>query len=89
MTLEVPVCEACGRGAFPPRLLCPGCGARAWRCEPVASGVLESAAQRGDVQVGAVRLALGPLVIVRLVSTAQPGDEVRLSVDGEVPVAGA
>lgn len=89
MTLEIPVCEACGRAVFPERLLCPACGARAWRREPVASGVLEAAAQRGEVRVGAVRTPLGPLAIARVVGTAAPGDEVSFSVDGEVPVAGA
>lgn len=89
MTLEIPVCEACGRAVFPDRLLCPACGARAWRREPVATGVLEAAAQRGDVRIGAVRTSLGPLAIVRLVGDAKPGDEVPLSADGDVPVAGA
>lgn len=89
MTLEIPVCEACGRAVFPERLLCPDCGARAWRHEPVASGVLEAAAERGDVRVGAVRTPLGPLAIVRVVGDAEPGDEVPLSADGGVPVAGA
>jgi len=89
MTLEIPVCEACGRAVFPQRLLCPACGARAWRRESVASGVLEAAADRGEVRVGVVRMPPGPLAIVRLVSDAQPGDEVMLSMDGEVPVASA
>jgi len=76
MTLEIPVCEACGRAVFPVRR------------EPVDSGVLEAAAQRGEVRVGAVRTSLGPLVIARVVGDAQPGDEVPLSADGTVPVAG-
>lgn len=89
MTLEIPVCEACGRAVFPERLLCPACGARTWRREPVAAGVLEVAAQRGEVRIGAVRTPLGPLAITRLVGDAEPGDEVPLSADGDVPVAGA
>jgi len=89
MTLEIPVCEACGRAVFPERLLCPACGARAWRREPVAAGVLEAASQRGEVRVGAVRTPLGPLVIARVVGDVQPGDEAPLSADGNVPVAGA
>ena len=89
MTLEIPVCDACGRAVFPERLLCPVCGARSWRREPVAAGVLEAAAARGEVRVGAVRTPLGPLAIVRVAGDAQPGDEVTLSEDGGVPVAGA
>lgn len=89
MTLEIPVCEACGRAVFPERLLCPACGGRAWRREPVAKGVLEAASQRGEVRIGAVRTPLGPLAITRLVGNAKPGDEVPLSADGTVPVAGA
>ena len=88
MTFELSVCNACGRAVFPERLLCPQCGAREWRREPVASGVLEAAAERGEVRVGAVRTPLGPLAIARLVSDAKPGDEVPLSADDEVPVAG-
>lgn len=89
MTLEIPVCEACGRAVFPEHLLCPACGARAWRRDPVASGVLETAAELGEVRVGAVRTPLGPLAIARVVGDAQPGDELPLSADGDVPVAGA
>lgn len=89
MTLEIFVCEACGRAVFPERLLCPACGARAWRREPVVSGVLEAVAQRGDVRIGAVRTPLGPLAIARVVGDAEAGDEVPLSADGTVPVAGA
>ncbi|MCC7250725.1 MAG: hypothetical protein IT540_02485 [Hyphomicrobium sp.] len=89
MTIEIPVCLACGRAVFPERLLCPACGARAWRREPVSSGILEGVAQRGDVRVGAVRTPLGPLVIARVVAAVEPGDETPLSADGDVPVAGA
>lgn len=86
---EVYVCGACGRAVFPERLLCPGCGAREWRREPVETGTLEAAAERGEVRVGAVRTPLGPLAIARVEGDAEPGSEVRLSADGEVPLATA
>lgn len=41
------------------------------------------------MRVGAVRTPLGPLVIARVVGDGQPGDELPLSADGDVPVAGA
>ena len=86
MSLRVPVCAACGRAAFPRRLLCPDCGGSEWRDELVDAGVLEAATQR-DARVGAVRTSLGPLVIARLEVDARPGADVPLDEDGGVPVA--
>jgi uncharacterized OB-fold protein len=71
---------------FPHRLLCPDCGSRQWREEPEAAGTLEAAAER-EVRVGAVRTALGPLVIARVESGAEPGAEVSLDQEGDTPVA--
>ena len=87
MSLRVFVCGSCGRAVFPERLLCPDCGARAWREESVEFGVLEAVADRGEVRVGAVRTPLGPLAIARVDSNAGEGGEVSLDEDGEVPVA--
>lgn len=87
MSLRVFVCASCGRAAFPQRLLCPDCGGRDWREEPVESGVLEAVADRGEVRVGAVRTALGPLAIARVEGDARPGAQVRLDEDGRIPVA--
>jgi len=89
VSLRVFVCGSCGRAAFPQRLLCPDCGARDWREEPVESGVLEAVADRGEVRLGAVRTPLGPLAIARVEGDAQAGTEVALDEDGEVPVARA
>jgi uncharacterized protein len=85
VSLRVPVCTACGRPVFPRRLLCPDCGGADWRDEPVDTGVLEAATER-DARVGAVRTQLGPLVIARLETDAQPGTDVPLDEDGDVPV---
>ena len=86
MSLQVFVCAACDRAVFPRRLLCPDCGGAEWREEQVASGVLEAAAER-EVRVGAVRTPLGPLAVARIESDAEPGAEVILDQDGDVPVA--
>ena len=86
MSLQVFVCASCNRAVFPRRLLCPDCGGAEWREEQVASGVLEAAAER-EVRVGAVRTPLGPLAVARIESDAEPGAEVTLDQDGDVPVA--
>ncbi len=87
MSLRVAVCGACGKASFPPPYLCPACGAREWREEEVASGTLEALADRGEVQLGAVRLEQGPLVIARVEGGAQAGAKVELAEDGDVPIA--
>ena len=85
MSLRIPVCAECSRAVFPRRLLCPDCGGAEWRDERVSTGVLEAATER-DARVGAVRTSLGPLVIARLEVDAQPGTEVLLDEEGDVPV---
>jgi len=86
VSLQVFVCAACDRAVFPRRFLCPDCGGGEWREEPVEQGVLEAAAER-EVRVGAVRTPLGPLAVARIESDAEPGAEVILDQDGDVPVA--
>ena len=88
MSLRVFVCGGCGRAVFPRRLLCPDCGGASWRHEQVEAGVLEAVTARGDVRVGAVRTPLGPLVIARVEGDQQPGADISLDEDGDVPVAG-
>jgi uncharacterized OB-fold protein len=86
VSLRVFVCESCGRAIFPQRFLCPDCGGREWRDEAVDAGTLEAAAER-EVRVGAVRTSLGPLVIARIESAAEPGSEASLDQDGDTPIA--
>lgn len=86
MTLNIFVCASCDHAVFPQRFLCPDCGEREWRKEPVETGTLEAAAER-EVRVGAVRTPLGPLVIARIESDARPGSEVSLDQDGSTPIA--
>lgn len=87
MSLNVYVCESCGRAVFPRRLLCPQCGGRDFRKEPVERGTLEDVADRGEVRLGAVRTPLGPLAIARVEGDAAAGAEVALDQDGDIPVA--
>ncbi len=83
------VCESCGRATFPRRLLCPECGGREFREERVDAGTLEDVADRGEVKVGIVRVAQGPVLVARVEGDAARGAQVRLEMDGEVPVARA
>lgn len=87
MSFRIPICNSCGRAAFPPRLLCPRCGGPDWREQNVESGVLEAVTERGGVRLGAVRLTLGPLVIVRVEGAMRAGAEVQVGADADVPVA--
>ena len=89
----VGVCNGCGRGAFPRRLLCPGCGGAEWR-EGESDGVVEevTALRRGPgrtyepaPRIGSVRLDLGPVVVARLDDAAKPGDRVRLRLEAGAP----
>jgi uncharacterized OB-fold protein len=86
--MRVFVCDRCGRAVFPRRLLCPQCGAREWRDQTIATGVLEHASDRPGVRLGAVRTPLGPIAIARVDGDARPGAEVSLAEDGDIPVAG-
>ena len=87
MSLTVPVCTACGAAVFPPRALCPRCGAREWRAEPVESGVIVGVTERDGTRIAAVRTPLGPVVVVRLLAHAHAGDGVALSMIRSVPTA--
>ena len=88
MSLHLPVCAICGRAVFPQRLLCPDCGSTQWRQEPIDNGLLEAVTKHGETHIGAIRTPLGPLVIARVEGKHQPGAEVTLDQDGNVPVAG-
>jgi uncharacterized OB-fold protein len=83
------VCESCGRAFFPRRLLCPECGGREFREELVQTGTLEDFSDRGKVRLGMVRVAQGPVLIARVKGEPTRGAEVRLAMDGEIPVAHA
>lgn len=89
MSMRVALCNSCGRASFPPPLLCPQCGGRDFREAHADAGVLEAVSDRGEVRLGAVRLAQGPVAIARVEGDAQTRAEVQLSEDGDIPVARA
>ena len=89
MSARIFVCDDCGRAVFPRRLLCPDCGGRTFRDEQVETGKLEDFSDRGDVKLGAVRVAAGPLLIARVEGEPRRGSQVSLAEDGDVPVARA
>ena len=85
--LNVTRCCSCGHVAWPPRLLCPACGAAEF--EDVAAGPGEvhegtdTATPAGDaVALVTVVLASGPWVVARS-RGAGPGDPVRLHRAGD------
>lgn len=83
------VCESCGRATFPRRLLCPECGGREFREEPVEGATLEDFSDRGEVKLGQVR-ARGAVLIARVeIDEPQRGMPVQVDFDGEIPVAHA
>ncbi len=86
MSLPIPVCAACGAAAFPPRVLCPRCGSSEWAERPVESGIVEAVTEREGTLVAAVRTPVGPVVIVRLVTDARPGQAVPVGTIGFTPV---
>ncbi|MBS1880050.1 MAG: hypothetical protein JST31_11085 [Actinobacteria bacterium] len=47
--LMVSECTACGYLAYPPRLLCPGCGGSSWRPRPAGAGVATEVTVRRPV----------------------------------------
>ena len=91
------VCARCGYAAFPERLLCPRCGARWWQSREAREGIVEAttALRRAPgrdhdppVALALVRLAEGPLVVVRLEREAGRGEAVALSLDSSgAPIA--
>jgi uncharacterized protein len=96
--VPVSVCSACGHAVFPARLLCPRCGGSGWASREVAEGVVEDATVvrraaggpfAAPVQLGAVRVAGGPVVLARM-EPGMPADEgvsVRLEYGDGIPVA--
>jgi hypothetical protein len=55
-------CRACGQVVFPPRPLCPRCGAWSWKGRVVEHGVTEALTWRGGTQLVSVRTDDGPPV---------------------------
>jgi uncharacterized OB-fold protein len=85
MSFSVPVCNACGRAVFPPRVLCPACNGREWTAQETG-GVVEEVTERDGTRIASVRTDLGPVVIARLEADVPRGSSVALDADGGVPV---
>lgn len=80
--LQITRCTACGNVSWPPRLLCPACGAPGF--EPIAAGPgvikqhTETQTPAGEpVALATVVLDAGPWVVAR-VTDATLGDRVTL-----------
>jgi uncharacterized OB-fold protein len=91
------ICSACGHAVFPPRLLCPRCGASEWREQTAERGTVEETTEavfRTHAELEAHRLAsvhtdAGPVVIARLLGEVQAGAAVSLALrDGAVTARG-
>ncbi|HEX2125101.1 MAG TPA: zinc ribbon domain-containing protein [Thermoleophilaceae bacterium] len=55
-------CRRCGHVVFPPRPLCPRCGAWDWMPRVAEHGVVEAVTRRGENELAAVRTDDGPTV---------------------------
>jgi rubredoxin-like zinc ribbon protein len=55
-------CRACGQVVFPPRPLCPRCGAWRWKVRVAERGVIVAVTRRGEMQLVSVRTDDGPTV---------------------------
>ncbi|MFZ0040409.1 MAG: zinc ribbon domain-containing protein [Solirubrobacteraceae bacterium] len=79
-------CERCRAAFFPDRLWCLRCRETTFSREPAGNGRVEEETtlrrvpdpEAGEVRLGSVRLAAGPVVIVRLSAGIGAGAEVRL-----------
>lgn len=87
MSIPVAVCTACGTAAFPPPLLCPRCAGSDWRDEEVEQGRVERVTECDGVRIAEVRTPLGPIVIVRLVTSQGCGGDLALEMIDGVPTA--
>jgi uncharacterized OB-fold protein len=93
--LLVERCARCGYPAYPPRALCPRCGAGSWRRGPAGSGTVEELTVRSPVfehrgsgtRLASVRLDAGPVVIARAPGALAAGDRVRLVTQGSAALA--
>ena len=48
-SFTIDVCATCGYAAYPPRILCPGCGGTEWRRRLADTGVIEETTVRRPV----------------------------------------
>jgi uncharacterized OB-fold protein len=66
-------CRSCGHVVFPPRPLCPRCGAWDWKLRMAERGVVEAVTRRGENQLASVRTDPGPTV-----TALAPGNDLEV-----------
>jgi uncharacterized OB-fold protein len=80
------VCDTCGAGFFPSRLLCPECGGARFTDSPIRSGVVEESTTvhrsvgggSEPTALATVRLPGGQRIIAGLTKPVAPGTAVEL-----------
>ncbi|MHB8470051.1 MAG: zinc ribbon domain-containing protein [Gaiellaceae bacterium] len=87
MSFPLAICIPCGRAVFPPRALCPACGASSWVGGAASEGVAEQVTERAGVRIASVRTDLGPVLIARVAGDVVPGETIALDDAAGVPVA--
>jgi hypothetical protein len=89
MSLAMRECRRCGHVVFPPRPLCPSCGAWDWKERFAERGVVEAVTSSGDLWLFSVRTDAGPVVTAVAPGGALPaGTEVALESREGVGVSG-
>jgi hypothetical protein len=83
----VQACGACGHLRWPPRPVCPRCGATGFEARAAGRGVVEEVTRVGEVVLASVRVEAGPVVIARLTRDAVAGVPVALRWSGGALVA--
>jgi uncharacterized OB-fold protein len=82
-------CGSCGHVVFPPRPLCPSCGASSWSEAVARTGVVEEVTVRraAGVTLASVRSDLGPVLTTRWPGGELPEGtavELRLEPSGRI-----
>jgi uncharacterized protein len=88
VSIAVTVCAECGHAVFPPRALCPRCGAASWQTVEARDGVVEELTERDGVTIASVRLDAGPVIVARGRRPLEPGARVRFT-GGDPPAVAA
>lgn len=88
--VELSVCESCHAGYFPHRLICPNCGAGAWRLERERCGTVEETttvhrrvgSDSAPSVLATIRLDGGQRVVAGLTQSLPRGSRVALTQTG-------
>jgi hypothetical protein len=77
-TFTVPACVTCAHAHWPPRPLCPHCGATEFTPRAAEHGIVEEATETAGIPFASIRTNVGPIVVARLSSAAGAGTTVEL-----------